>query len=246
MDKKLSGKIAIVTGGCRGIGLSIVERLASDGAFVYALDYVIPDGPISEIPEIQDQLKTIQVDVTDYQSVTTATDLILKEKNRIDYLVNNAGITRDNLMLRMSEQEWDSVITTNLKGAFLCSKAVMKQMMSQRYGRIINIGSVVGLMGNAGQANYSASKAGLVGFSKSLAKELGSRNILCNLIAPGFVITPMTHILNEEQKKSYLANIPLKRAAEPKDIANVVAFLVSDDSSYVTGQVINVDGGLAM
>lgn len=240
-------KIAIVTGGCRGIGKAITEKLASEGAYVYALDYVLPqpDEKFIENEEILQRIKCVQLDVTNEEQVNNVFNNIISEKNRVDYLINNAGITRDNLLIRMSTKEWDDVISTNLKGAFLCTKAIARQMMSQRYGRIINISSIVGIIGNAGQANYSASKAGLIGFTKSLAKELGSRNILVNCIAPGFVITQMTEKLTDEQKQQFLNSIPLKRPATPEDIANVVAFLCSDEASYITGQVINVDGGLA-
>lgn len=246
--KRFENKIAIVTGGCRGIGLSIVERLAREGAFVYALDFVLPDNPDNFIEDesIRDSVKCIQCDVTSEESVNNAFGAVVADKKRIDFLVNNAGITRDNLLMRMNEREWDSVISTNLKGTFLCSKAAVKTMMGQRWGRIINMGSIVGSCGNAGQVNYSASKAGMIGLTKSLAKEIGSRNVLVNLIAPGYVDTAMTHVLNEEQKNAFLNNIPLKRAASSVDIANVVAFLCSDDASYITGQVLHVDGGLYM
>jgi 3-oxoacyl-[acyl-carrier protein] reductase len=243
---RLKDKIAIVTGGCRGIGLAIVEKLATEGAKVYALDYVLPEADFINDENIKDQVKALQVDVTDYDSVTKAVDHVIAEAGRIDILVNNAGITRDNLVLRLKEEDWDSVIATNLKGTYLCSKAVCRQMMSQRQGRIINIGSVVGTIGNAGQANYSASKAGVIGLTKSLAKEFGSRNILVNCIAPGFVETEMTKKIPEAQIKQYLDNIPLNRPAKPKDVADVVMFFCSNESSYITGQVIHVDGGLAI
>lgn len=248
MSLSLEGQVAVVTGGCRGIGKAIVERFLADGAFVYALDYVIPsEGEVFiEDEAYQDMVSTIQVDVTNEESVNAAFDRVIKDKGRIDILVNNAGITRDNLLMRMNTGDWDAVLNTNLKGAFLCVKAVTRQMMSQRSGRIINIGSVVGVMGNAGQANYSASKAGLIGFTKSIAKEFGSRNILVNLIAPGYVITPMTEKLTEEQKKAFLDVIPLKRGALPQDIANAVSFFAGPDSSYITGQVMMVDGGMLM
>jgi 3-oxoacyl-[acyl-carrier protein] reductase len=247
-QKRFSGKVAIVTGGCRGIGKSIVEHFATEGAKVFAFDYVIPeaDSVFIEDNNLSTNVSCIQCDVTKESSVNSAFEIVIKEAGRIDFLVNNAGITRDNIVLRLSEADWDAVLQTNLKGAFLCSKVACKQMMSQRSGRIVNMGSVVGSSGNAGQANYSASKAGLIGLTKSLAKELGSRNILVNLIAPGFVQTPMTDKLTEEQKNVFLTTIPLKRAANPADIAKVTAFLCSDDSSYITGQVIHVDGGLYM
>jgi len=243
---RLKDKIAIVTGGCRGIGLAIVEKIAKEGAYVYALDYVIPEGDFIKDGSIKDRVKALQVDVTDYDSVTQAIEQVITKSGRIDILINNAGITRDNLVLRMKEEDWDSVIATNLKGTYLSSKAVCRQMMSQRQGRIINIGSVVGTIGNAGQANYSASKAGVIGLTKSLAKEFGSRNILVNCIAPGFVETEMTKKLSEANIKQYLENIPLNRPAKPADVADVVMFFASDESSYVTGQVIHVDGGLAI
>jgi len=246
MEKKLLNKIAIVTGGCRGIGLAISEELLKNGAYVFALDYVIPENLEFENSNYAAYFKTIQADVSSEESVNAAIEQVLKEKEAIHILVNNAGITRDNLLIKMSEKEWDSVLDTNLKGAFICSKAVAKTMMLQRQGRIVNIASIIGAIGNAGQANYSASKAGMMGFTKSLAKELGSRNILVNCIAPGYVRSAMTDALNDEQKKQFLNNIPLKRVAEPSDIANLTMFLVSEESSYITGQVIHINGGLFM
>lgn len=245
---RFQDKIVVVTGGCRGIGKAIVEKFASESAFVFALDYVIPaeNEQFIENEEIRNRVKTIQTDVTSEESVKTAFETITSEKGKIDVLVNNAGITRDNLLMRMTTEQWDAVINTNLKGVFLCSKYALKSMMSQRSGTIINIGSIVGTIGNAGQSNYSASKAGVIGFTKSLAKEVGSRGIRVNCIAPGFVITAMTEQLTEEQKTEFLKNIPLKRAATPETIANVVAFFASDDADYITGQVLHVDGGLAM
>lgn len=246
MQNRFENRIAVVTGGCRGIGKSIVMKLANEGAYVYALDYVIPDENevFCENQELAKNIQCMQADVSSFSSVENCVNKIIEEKNKIDILVNNAGITRDNLLMRMSEAEWDAVLNTNLKGAFICTKIVSRPMMSQRYGRIVNIGSVVGLMGNAGQSNYSASKAGLVGFTKSIARELASRNILVNLVAPGYVRTAMTEKLNEEQKKAFIENIPLKRVAEPEDIANAVAFLCSDEASYITGNILNVNGGL--
>ncbi|HPD33316.1 MAG TPA: 3-oxoacyl-[acyl-carrier-protein] reductase [Bacteroidota bacterium] len=248
MAKRFENKVAVVTGGCRGIGKSIVIKLAEEGAFVYALDYKIPEENevFIENIEISKSVKCLQADVTNMQSIEQCFEKITNEAQRVDILVNNAGITRDNLLLRMSEAEWDAVLDTNLKGAFICSKVASKIMISQRYGRIISIASVVGLMGNAGQSNYAASKAGLIGFTKSIARELSSRNILVNVVAPGYVRTQMTDALNTEQKKAFIENIPLKRIAEPEDIANAVAFLASDEASYITGQVLNVNGGLFM
>lgn len=248
MGERLKDKVAIVTGGCRGIGLAIVKVFLSEGAIVFAWDYQIPSE--SEVfisdPALSSRVFTLQVDVSSAESVENATKYTLDKTGRIDILVNNAGITRDNLLIRMSENDWDSVLTTNLKGVFLCTKSIVRSMMSQRSGRIINISSVVGIMGNAGQSNYSASKAGLIGFTKSIAKEFAGRNILANCIAPGYVRTPMTDKLSEDQKQQFLQIIPLRRPAEPEDIARVALFLASEDASYITGQVINVDGGMVM
>jgi 3-oxoacyl-[acyl-carrier protein] reductase len=246
--KRFENKVVVVTGGCRGIGKAIVESFLAEGAFVWAWDYKLPDENevFIENEEYRSRVRTVQVDVSSSESVNNATQKVLDESGRIDILVNNAGITRDNLLLRMTESDWDAVINTNLKGTFLCTKAILRSMMNQRYGRIINISSIVGEIGNAGQANYSASKAGVIGFTKSLAKEVASRNILVNAIAPGYVRTAMTEKLSPEQKEAFLKNIPLRREAEPEDIARVVLFLASDDASYITGQVINVDGGLVM
>jgi 3-oxoacyl-[acyl-carrier protein] reductase len=246
--KRFENKVVVVTGGCRGIGKAIVENFLAEGAFVWAWDYKLPDENevFIENEEYRSRVRTVQVDVSSSESVNNATQKVLDESGRIDILVNNAGITRDNLLLRITESDWDAVINTNLKGTFLCTKAILRSMMNQRYGRIINISSIVGEIGNAGQANYSASKAGVIGFTKSLAKEVASRNILVNAIAPGYVRTAMTEKLSPEQKEAFLKNIPLRREAEPEDIARVVLFLASDDASYITGQVINVDGGLVM
>lgn len=246
--RRLKNKVAIVTGGGRGIGKAIVEKFVNEGAKVYVLDFVLPENIYEFKINNEDKVNIglIQTDVTNEDSVTNAVKQIESSEKTIDILVNNAGITRDNLLMRMSTEHWDAVINTNLKGAFLMTKAVCRKMMSQHYGRIINIGSIVGSIGNAGQANYSASKAGMIGLTKSLAKEFGSRNILVNLIAPGYVITPMTEKLSDEQKQAYLDNIPLKRGALPEDIANAVMFFASEESSYVTGQILHVDGGLAL
>ncbi len=246
--ERFEGKTVIVTGGCRGIGKAIAERFAAEKAKVFALDYVIPASgeTFIEDPELASRVTCVQTDVTSGKSVDAAIKKVGEESETIDVLVNNAGITRDTLVLRMSEEQWDAVMDTNLKGAFICSKAIMRKMMGQRSGRIINIGSVVGSIGNAGQANYSSSKAGLIGLTKSLAKELGSRNVCVNLVAPGYVSTPMTDKLTDEQKEEYLKNIPLNRAAKPEEVAGVVAFLASDDAGYITGQALHIDGGLAM
>ncbi len=245
---ELRDKIAIVTGGAKGIGRSVSARLAKDGATVFAFGRSEPkEGmTITGESESDSRIHFVQADVSDAESLKSAIDEIIKEYDKIDILVNNAGITKDNLLIRMSEKDFDDVININLKGAFLASKFVSRYMMSKRQGRIINIGSVVGTIGNPGQVNYASSKAGMTGLTKSLAKELSARNILVNLVAPGYVKTEMTDKLNDEQRKYFEENIPLKRIAEPEDIANVVSFFCSDDSAYITGQVIHVDGGLAM
>ncbi|MFA7325369.1 MAG: 3-oxoacyl-[acyl-carrier-protein] reductase [Candidatus Kapaibacterium sp.] len=241
MGLKLENKVAVVTGGAKGIGLAISVKLAEDGATVYAL------GRSTNI-EIDSNynINYKQCDVSDLESVTNTFNEIQKEAGSIDILVNNAGITKDNLILRMSESDFDDVISINLKGVFNTCKVVSRFMLSQKQGRIINIGSIVGTTGNAGQSNYAASKSGLIGFTKSIAKELAARNILVNLIAPGYVLTEMTGKLTEDQVNAFKDNIPLKRAAEPKDISDVVAFFASEDSRYITGQVLHVDGGLAI
>ena len=247
MTNLINNKIIAVTGANRGIGKAICERLADEGAVVYGFVRNIPaEG--NEIFQTDNRAKInlIQADVTDLDSLSNAIGTIVKNEGKIDIFVNNAGITKDNLIIRMSENDWDAVMDTNLKGTFLAVKAVVKTMMNQRYGRIINIGSVVGSIGNAGQSNYAASKAGMIGLTKSLAKELASRNILVNLIAPGYVKTDMTDNLTEEQKNYFLANIPLKRVAEAKEIADAVVFFSSDLSTYITGEVLHVNGGLYM
>ena len=245
--EEIKQKVAVVTGGTKGIGQGIVLELASRGFLVYALGRNIPEiGDYTSDSVLAENIRFAKCDVGNFDEVQNVFSEIVKEAGRIDILVNNAGITKDTLLMRMKETDWDAVMNINLKGTFNTCKAVARTMMGQRYGRIINIGSVVGTTGNAGQSNYSASKAGLVGFTKSLAGELGSRNILVNLIAPGYIQTDMTAKLNEEQLAAFVNNIPLKRGGLPQDIARVVAFFAGDDSGYVTGQVIHVDGGLAM
>lgn len=247
--KLLEGKSAVVTGSGRGIGKAIALKLASLGA-----DIVINDIPQSDYAEETcEEIKKLGVksivvkgDVRSAEDVKALIDTTLKEFGKIDILVNNAGITRDGLMLRMSEEDWDLVMDINLKGAFNCIKAAARPMMKQRNGAIINITSVVGVMGNAGQANYSASKAGLIGLTKTTAKEFASRGIRCNAVAPGFIASAMTDKLDDDTKAKYLSAVPLGSFGKPEQIADVVAFLASDMSNYVTGQVINVDGGLLM
>ena len=240
-------KIVIVTGGNRGIGKAIVETMAEHGAIVYSFDKFIPEDTTTLFDaKYTNQIHVVEADVTSFDSISASINEIVKKEGRVDVLVNNAGITKDNLIMRMSEEEWDAVLNINLKGAFVTSKAIVRTMMSQRSGRIINIGSIVGTIGNAGQVNYSASKAGLIGMTKSLARELASRNILVNLVAPGYVNTPMTQKLTDEQREYFVKNIPLKRVAEPEEIADVVLFLSSKYSNYITGEVIHVNGGLSM
>lgn len=244
---ELLDKIAIVTGGTKGIGKAISVKLAENGARVIALARNINgDLKLSESFEINSRISFKSCDVSDFDETSKVVEEIQKEFGRIDILVNNAGITKDNLLLRMSEKDWDDVININLKGMFNTCKVISRYMLSQRSGKIINIGSIVGTTGNAGQSNYSASKAGAIGFTKSLAKELASRNILVNLIAPGYVLTEMTDKLTEDQINAFKENIPLKRAAQPEDIASVVEFFASEKSNYITGQVLHVDGGLAI
>ena len=245
----LNNNVIIVTGGSRGIGEAIVRTLCGLGARVYATFNSNEERAQKISAELKtegQQIEFSKVDVADEAGVKEFVDGIVNREGKVDGLVNNAGITRDGLMVRMSTQDWTDVLHTNLSGTFFFCRAAARPMMSERKGRIVNIGSIVGLAGNAGQVNYSASKAGIVGLTKSLARELASRNVLVNCIAPGYVESDMTGKLNEDQKQSYTNSIPLRRIAEAEEIAKVVAFLLSDGASYITGQVINVDGGLAM
>ncbi|PLT34243.1 3-oxoacyl-[acyl-carrier-protein] reductase [Bacillus sp. V5-8f] len=245
----LEGKAALVTGASRGIGRAIALELARLGANV-AVNY---SGSEAKANEVVDEIKVIgrsaiavQCDVSNAESVTSMVKSVIDEFGSLDILVNNAGITRDNLLMRMKEEEWDSVINTNLKGVFLCTKAVTRQMMKQRSGRIINIASIVGVSGNPGQANYVAAKAGVIGLTKTAAKELATRGITVNAVAPGFISTDMTDKLSEEVKEAMLKQIPLARFGDPQDIAGVTAFLASEAGSYMTGQTLHVDGGMVM
>ncbi len=246
---KLQGKAALVTGASRGIGREIALELARQGANV-AVNYSGSEARalevVAEIQSLGREAFAVQCDVANSESVTDMVKRTIEQFGKLDILVNNAGITRDNLLMRMKDDEWDSVINTNLKGVFLCTKAVTRQMMKQRSGRIINIASIVGVSGNAGQANYVAAKAGVIGLTKTAAKELASRGITVNAVAPGFITTDMTDKLTSEVKEAMLTQIPLARFGEPKDIANVVTFLAAEDSSYMTGQTLHIDGGMVM
>ena len=245
----LDGKTALVTGASRGIGRAVALRLAEGGARV-AINYA---GNVKAAEEVKAAVEAAggtailcQADVADSAAVEAMVAAVAKEFGTIDILVNNAGITRDTLLIRMKDEDFAKVLDTNLKGVFYCTKAVSKLMMKKRAGRIVNMASVIGLVGNAGQANYAAAKAGVIGFSKSVAKELASRGITVNVVAPGFIGTDMTADLPETVKEKALADIPLGKMGEPEDVANAVLFLASDQASYITGQVVNVDGGMVM
>ncbi len=247
--KLLANKVAFVSGASRGIGKGIVLKLADYGANV-AFTYRSSQAEAEEIVKLLEakgvKAKAYQSNAADYQQTEAIVNQVIADFGALDVIVNNAGITKDNLLMRMTEEAWDDVINTNLKSVFNVVKAAQRQLLKQRSGSIINISSVVGISGNAGQANYAASKAGMIGVTKYIAKELGSRGIRCNAIAPGFIETEMTQDLNEDQKKTWLENIPLKRGGTPDDVAELVAFLGSDASSYITGQVISICGGMQM
>jgi 3-oxoacyl-[acyl-carrier protein] reductase len=245
--KLLEGKTALVTGASRGIGRGIAMKLAEQGANVAFTYLSSPDKALeleSELKEFNIKAKGYKSDAADFKSAEELVNSIVAEFGTLEIVVNNAGITRDGLLMRMSEENFDDVIRTNLKSVFNITKAIQRPMLKQRNGSIINITSVVGIKGNAGQANYAASKAGIIGFTKSVALELGSRNIRCNAVAPGFIETEMTGALNQDVVKGWREAIPLKRGGTAEDVANLVLFLASDLSSYITGQVINVDGGM--
>ncbi len=242
----LTGKVAVVTGGGRGIGKAIAMRLAQDGAKVAIWDLADHEHVADELRAHQTEAAFVAVNVTDSDSVAQAVEETIAQLGSVDILVNNAGITKDSLLMRMDEAQWDAVLNVNLKGAYLCSKAVLRTMIKNRFGRIVNIASVVGLMGNPGQTNYAASKAGLIGFSKSLAREVASRGITVNVVAPGFIASEMTDALNEKQREALLSQIPMGEIGRAEDIADGVWFLSADVSRYITGQVLNINGGLLM
>ncbi|HEX6593900.1 MAG TPA: 3-oxoacyl-[acyl-carrier-protein] reductase [Bacillota bacterium] len=245
----LNDKNALVTGASRGIGRAIALELASKGANVainYAGNEAKAEAVVEEVQELGVNAFKIQADVSDEASVKTMIKEVTKQFGSLDILVNNAGITRDQLLMRMKETDFDDVINTNLKGTFLCMKAASRPMMKQKSGKIINVASIVGVTGNPGQANYVAAKAGIIGLTKSAAKELAPRNILVNAVAPGFISTDMTDALSEEQKEQMLSLIPLAKLGTPEDVAKVVRFLATSDSDYITGQTIHIDGGMAM
>lgn len=245
----LSGRTAIVTGGSRGIGRAISTALAAAGARVlinYRSNLEAAEAAAAEIARNGGACAIAQGDAARPDDARGLVEQAIERFGRLDILVNNAGVTRDDLLVRMSEEQWDEVMSLNLRGAFLCTKAALRPMIRQRWGRIITVGSVAGIMGNAGQANYAAAKAGLIGFTKAVAKEVASRNITANVVAPGFVDTEMTRDLSDSQKQQILAMVPLGRAATPADVAPAVVFLASEEAGYITGHVLTVDGGLVM
>jgi 3-oxoacyl-[acyl-carrier protein] reductase len=245
----LKGKVALVTGGSRGIGKAIALKLASNGADIIINDVAELEKMANAIEEIRAlgvRCEAVKADVSNEDEVKEMVAGIIEKFGAVDILVNNAGITRDGLLVKMKESDWQAVMDVNLKGVFICTKAVIRSMMSKRSGCIVNITSVVGITGNAGQANYSASKAGVIGFTKSMAKEVGSKNVRINAVAPGFISTDMTDSLPESVKLKFMENIPLGRYGEAEEVAEVVAFLCDDSSRYVTGQTITVDGGMAL
>jgi len=245
---RFEGRVSVVTGASQGIGETIARDLAAAGAAVVLVDVQADklEAVAASIAGAGGRAEARAVDVGDAAAVEAAVAAVVAAHGRIDHLVNNAGITRDGLLMRMKEADWDAVLRVNLKGAFNFSKSVLRTMIAARYGRIVNIASIAGLMGNAGQANYAASKAGLIALAKSLAREVGSRGITVNAVAPGFIATAMTDALPEEVRKAYLEAIPLKKFGLPKDVASAVEFLLSEEAAYITGQVVGVNGGMYM
>jgi 3-oxoacyl-[acyl-carrier protein] reductase len=244
-----TGKVALVTGSGRGIGKAIAMKLAQNGATLVINDVgdsAPAEQTATEIKNLNRQATVVMADVSSSPDVTHMIDTAIATYGKIDILVNNAGITRDQLTMKMSDEEWDKVLAIDLKSVFLCTRAVLRPMLKQRSGRIISMSSVVGIIGNAGQANYAAAKAGIIGFTKTIAKEVASRGITVNAVAPGFINTPMTQVLAPERKQALLANIPLGSLGTPQDIAETVAFLASEEARYITGQVITVDGGISL
>jgi 3-oxoacyl-[acyl-carrier protein] reductase len=248
---ELEGKVALVTGASRGMGKAIVSKLASLGCKVVvnyvaieASNKVDADNLVESIIHLGGEAISVEADVRDSETVKAMVEQVTDKWSKIDILVNNAGINRDTLLLRMSNDAWDDVVSTNLRGAYLCTKFALRSMTRQEWGRIINISSVSGIVGNIGQSNYAASKGGLIAFTKSIAREMGSRNITVNAVAPGYIITGMTDKLPSERKEAILSMIPLQRFGQPEDVAELVAFLASDRAGYITGQVITIDGGL--
>ncbi|MEW6086906.1 MAG: 3-oxoacyl-[acyl-carrier-protein] reductase [bacterium] len=244
----LKDRVSIVTGGGQGIGKAISLGLAKNGAKVVVVDISQEnaDNMLKEIEGLGGSASAYKMDVSNFTEVSDVTNKILDKYGKIDILVNNAGITRDGLLLKMKEEDWDRVLNINLKGVFNCTKAVIRPMLKERWGRIVNIASIVGLIGNAGQANYSASKAGIIGFTKTVAREVASRNITVNAIAPGFIATEMTKVLPDNVKENLMKQIPLGRLGQVEDVAQAILFLVSEKAGYITGEVIRVDGGMAM
>lgn len=249
MQIRLDERVALVTGGSRGIGRAIAQSLATTGATVvvnYRGNQAAADETVASIEAAGGKAVAIQADVANAEDVERLFKEVSERFGRIDILVNNAGITRDTLMLRMKDDDWDAVMDTNLRGLFLCTRAALRPMTRARWGRIINITSVVGLMGNAGQANYAAAKAGIIGFSKSVAREIGSRSITVNAVAPGFIDTELTSVLGADTREALIKQIPLGRLGTPEDVASLVTFLASEQASYITGQTFNTDGGMVM
>lgn len=245
----LTGKVAIVTGSGRGIGKAIAMKLAEVGATIVINDFgdnAPVEQTVEEIKKLNRQATAVMADVSSSTDVARLIDITTTTYGKVDILVNNAGITRDQLAMRMTDEDWDKVITINLKSVFLCTRAVLRPMLKQRSGRIVSISSIVGIIGNAGQANYASAKAGIIGFTKTIAKEVASRGITVNAVAPGFIDTPMTQALPEERRQALMNSIPLGYLGTPRDVAETVAFLASEEARYITGQVITVDGGISL